>query len=133
MRIVGGLAAICLVLAMAAACGDGSKPVPGVTMTIDADGAEVGLITVSMRDNVFVPATFRVPLGLPVRVTAVNDGVEVHNMLVEGEDGDTAFLSDVRVSAGESSTFEVVFDAPGSYRFSCGFHLPGMVGTISVE
>jgi plastocyanin len=86
-----------------------------------------------MRDNVFVPETIRVPLGLPVRVTAVNDGVEVHNMLVEGEDGDTAFLSDVRVSAGESSTFEMFFEAPGTYSFSCGFHLPGMVGTITVE
>jgi plastocyanin len=133
MRIVGGLAAIGLMLGAAAACGGGSEPVPAVTVTADADGADVGLLTVSMRDNVFVPATVRVPAGLPIQVTAVNDGVEVHNMLVEDGAGGTAFLSDVRVSAGDSSTFEMVFHTPGSYRFSCGFHLPGMVGTIVVE
>jgi hypothetical protein len=106
------MASVCLALAIAEACGGEGNHVPAITVTVDAAGPEVVLLTVSMRDNFSVPSTIHVPRGMPVGVRAANDGVEVHNILVDGADGETAFLSGVRVSAGESSTFEMLLDSP---------------------
>jgi plastocyanin len=35
--------------------------------------------------------------------------------------------------AGEESTFEVTFNAAGTYDFQCDYHVPDMVGTITAE
>jgi plastocyanin len=115
---------------LTAACGGSEGDPHPATVTFDGGGAS---ITVSMKDDYFEPSRIAVPVNSPVRVTVVNEGINVHNMLVAGPDGNTAFRSDVRVSAGESSTFEVTFTTAGTFDFSCGFHLPGMEGEVIVE
>jgi plastocyanin len=91
-------------------------------------------ITVLMLDNYFDPDDITVAVGQDITFIAVNDGEAVHNMIVrsadvEGQD----FASDFLVNPGEESTFSANFSAPGEYEFYCSFHLPGMVGTITVE
>jgi plastocyanin len=126
----------CSILAagLFSACGNAEPAAPAATVTVDAAGNPVGRITVSMQDDIFAPDAFVVPRGVPVEIRAVNDGEAVHNMLVSGPGGEgTAFRTEIRVSAGEESTFEVLFEAPGEYGFSCGFHLPGMTGRVIVQ
>lgn len=93
------------------------------------DNGDVEEIEVSMQDNFFEPAEITIPVGQTVAIVAKNDGAAVHNMVVL----DTDFRSDTIVNAGEESTFEVTFSEPGTYDFQCDFHLPDMVGTITVE
>ncbi|HJP41423.1 MAG TPA: cupredoxin domain-containing protein [Dehalococcoidia bacterium] len=120
-----GFAAIS-VLAMASACGDGNG-----SKTPVANGDS---ITISMTDNVFDLSEISIPVDTEVRITVVNDGLAVHNMRVlskdaEGED----FQSDTIVNTGDSSTFTVKFTNKGEFAFRCDYHLPDMVGTITVE
>ena len=63
-----------------------------------------------------------------------NKGAAIHNMHVlssetEGKD----FTSAPMVNPGDSSSFDVQFSSPGTFKFQCDFHLPGMVGEIIVE
>jgi plastocyanin len=55
----------------------------------------------------------------------------MHVLSKDGEGKD--FASDALVSPGQSSTFEVTFTKTGTYDFQCDYHLPDMVGTITVE
>lgn len=86
---------------------------------------------ISMIDNEFVPNTFVVPVGEPVTITATNDGIAVHNMVVKLPDGNVS--SDALVRPGDSSTFEVTFPEAGTYDFQCDYHMPDMVGTITAQ
>ena len=101
-------------------------------------GGEVGEATreieVLMKDNFFEPTEIRLAVGEAVTIAAKNDGVAIHNMHVlsaatEGKD----FTSAPLVNPGETSEFTVQFSQPGTYKFQCDFHLPGMVGEIIVE
>jgi plastocyanin len=88
-------------------------------------------IAVSMVDNEFLPAAINVPVGMPVTITATNDGAAVHNLLVT-IDG-TQHGTELMVNPGAGSSFEVTFPEAGEYDFVCGFHLPDMKGTITAE
>ena len=99
-----------------------------------ANGATGDPITVSMGDNFFEPKDITIPVNTSVEITAVNDGKAIHNMRVlskeqEGED----FASDAIVNPTASSTFTVKFTSTGVFDFQCDYHLPDMVGTITVE
>ncbi len=124
-------------LALAAACGNDDDNGNGVTD--DANGNDDGAadavteITVDMHDNYFEPDEFTVEAGTSVTVTAVNEGAEIHNLAVrateeEGQD----FETDPIVEPGEEDTFEMTLNEPGEYVFECDYHLPEMVGTITV-
>ena len=126
-KLLAVLASGITAVLIGAACSD--DPGSEAVAKPDSDGR----VTIVMKDHRFEPAEIRVPTNTVVLVTAVNEGSAVHNMLVSGPHGGPQFRSDVRVSSGDSSTFEVEFPTPGSYRFSCGFHLPGMVGAITVS
>jgi plastocyanin len=124
----------------AAACGgsssasetDPTAPPVQATNTPAGDGdsgPSVQTIEVSMLDNHFEPKDIVVPVGQKVTIVASNDGVAVHNMVVK----DTEFKSETMVMAGAESSFDVIFDSPGTYDFQCDFHVPDMVGTITAE
>lgn len=90
-------------------------------------------VTISMIDNAFEPKDITVKANTDVEITVENDGAAVHNMHVlsadkEGED----FKSDALVNPGQSSTFTVNFSTTGEFDFQCDYHLPDMVGTITV-
>lgn len=94
--------------------------------TIAADATE---FVISMEDNVFVPAEFSIKAGQTVTFIAKNDGTAIHNMVVTG----TSMKSDAIVQPGAESSFEVRFDNKGEFDFQCDYHLPEMVGTITVK
>jgi plastocyanin len=121
-----------------AACGGGdsddddSRTVPAVTATSadgNGGGPSVETIVVEMHDNFFEPPALTVPVGQTVTIVARNTGVALHNMVIL----DTEFKSDALVNAGDESTFEVTFSKAGEYDFQCDYHVPDMVGTITVQ
>ena len=138
---------------LAAACGGGDDdggtsetPAADETAADDADDAGPVTFDVSMGDtiepeitNFFEANTFTVSPGQEVTFNLTNDGAAIHNMRVDGGDGeydtDDDTVSDPDLfQAGDAGT--LVWTAPdeaGEIIFRCDFHPLEMVGTISVE
>ena len=123
---------------LAAACSGGG----------DDDGDNAGPVSfdISQGDtiepevtNFFELNEFTVSPGQEVTFNITNDGVAIHNMRVDGGDGeydtDDDTVSDPDLfQAGDTGT--LVWTAPdeaGEIIFRCDFHPLEMVGTISVE
>jgi len=97
-------------------------------------------VTLILGDYQFVPDTFEVSTGQPVRLTLTNtDRITPHNFILEDE---AAGLNiDINVSAGKTTTVEFTPTTPGSYTFYCSKKLPfmkshqekGMEGTLIVK
>lgn len=113
-----------------AACGGGGDSDSGDNgdddTTIPSNATE---FVVSMQDNMYVPAEFSIKAGQTVTIIAKNEGTAIHNMVVTG----TTMKSDAIVDPGGESRFEVRFDRKGEFDFQCDYHLPDMVGTITVK
>lgn len=97
---------------------------PGEAMEIEVD----------MKDNFFEPTEITVPANTPIQFKAKNTGTAIHNMHIlsaatEGQD----FSSDTVVAAGTESEFTATFTQAGTVQFQCDFHVPDMVGTITVQ
>ncbi len=149
MRINKGWTALiagAALLSTVVACGDddgaaaenntaASTATAEATTTTTAAAAEPSReIEVLMQDNFFEPTEIRLAVGEAVTIEAKNMGVAIHNMhVVSAETEGKDYTSDPIVNPGESSEFVVQFSAPGTYKFQCDFHLPGMVGEITVE
>ena len=139
---------------LAAACsgggddnGDsGETPAADETSADDADNAGPVSFDISMGDtiepevtNFFELNEFTVSPGQEVTFNITNDGVAIHNMRVDGGDGeydtDDDTVSDPDLfQAGDTGT--LVWTAPdetGTVIFRCDFHPIDMIGTISVE
>lgn len=129
-------------LSATVACGgdDGETPANGSAATVEATATTAAAaepsreIEVLMHDNFFEPTDIRLAVGEAVTIEVKNMGVAIHNMHVlssetEGKDYTSAPL----VNPGDSSEFVVQFSTPGTYKFQCDFHLPGMAGEITVE
>lgn len=107
---------------------DGGTPTPGGDT-----------FAVSMGDNFFDPDTFTVAAGSSVTFDISNDGQAIHNMRVDGGDGeynsDDDTVSDPDLfTPGDTGT--LVWQVPGEageFIFRCDFHPIEMVGTITVE
>lgn len=128
------------------ACGGGSgggesTPAPIATKpagattggNIGSGGGAAQTIEVQMKDNFFEPKELTVPVNTTVRFVAKNVGAAVHNMHIlsaakEGKD----FKSDLLVNPGQTSEFEAKFTKTGKYDFQCDYHVPDMVGVITV-
>jgi plastocyanin len=124
------LTAAAALAAVAVACAGGEATTPNATLPPEGPLA----IEVLMKDNVFEPTAIRVRAGQTVTVTANNVGLAIHNMIVQTRDAEGRdFMSDTIVNPGEESVFEMTISTPGSYQFICAFHLPEMVGTVTVE
>ena len=110
----------------------GTNTPAGTETTTPGNGDDE--IEVQMTDNLFQPAALTIPVGKTVKIKAKNAGTAIHNMHIlsaaaEGKD----FTSDLVVNAGSESEFEVTFTKPGAIQFQCDFHVPAMIGTITVQ
>lgn len=142
---VGGLGAF-------AACGggddDGGDTKPAATKAavdvkdgssgnssakVDSDDKATEVVF-HLTENAFNPSTLTVEAGKPITFVAKNDGAAVHNMKLltqktEGKD----YSSDATIAPGKESKFTVTFTKKGTVKFQCDYHLPDMVGTITVK
>lgn len=103
-------------------------------------------VTISFRYSRFEPSAVRVPVGIPVTITLLNDDPighewivgppEIHAVHRTGTEPFHEGLPDeVSVPAYATRTTTITFDQSGTYAFIC--HLPGheaygMTGTLSV-
>ena len=137
---------------LAAACGGGddstatktATTAPQTTATAAATAtkggssngasAEEKKVEVQLTDNVYVPKDLTVPAGAKVKFHLNNTGTAIHNMHILSEAGEGKdFTSELMVNPGKTSEFEATFTKKGTYKFQCDFHVPDMVGTITVS
>lgn len=130
------------VFALAACGGDdddgGSTATPDTkeTATQPANGGSGGSqdIEVDLTDNKFTPAEITVPVGAEIEFKVVNKGTAIHNMHILSKDGEGQdYSSEMIMNPGDESEFKVTFTKTGTYDFQCDYHLPDMVGKITVQ
>ena len=87
-----------------------------------------------MSDNKFDPKEITIPVNTEVEITVDNQGTTVHTMHVLSKEKEgTDFAAETLVNPGASDSFTVIFAHKGTYNFQCDYHLPDMVGKITVE
>ncbi len=138
------MVAIPLAVALLSACsssgGTAAKTTPAAGGTVAKSTGGVAPtgkkveVQVSMKDNFFEPKEITVNAGDTIEFEAKNDGIAIHNMMiqssaVEGKD----YSSAAAVNPSEESKFTATFTKPGTHKFICAYHLPDMVGTITVK
>jgi plastocyanin len=127
-------------MAFALACSGDGKSSEGdssssaATKTAGAAASKQVNLTVEMKDNVFEPTKFEVAAGTTVTFKYANTGLAVHNMIVQSGDieGKT-FQSPPSVNPGDKGEFTATFTKPGTIKFICAYHMPGMGGEITVK
>lgn len=98
------------------------------------NGEAGGEIEIAMGDNFFEPKNIEVPVNTKMKIVVKNQGAAVHNMHVLSKDKEGKdFASKMLVNPGTDDDFEVQFKNTGTYNFQCDYHLPQMVGTITVK
>lgn len=153
LRALGLMVMAVGALSLAAACGGDSTPkatatvnpnsVKGATTPAAANsggdssaaGASAGSnLVIEMHDNVFPNKDIKVTAGQAITIEAKNTGAAVHNLHILSQSGEGKdFTSDTMINPGKSSTFQAKFTKKGTYKFQCDFHVPDMVGTITVS
>ncbi len=122
--------------AVAVACSgggeSGSKTTSSGSPKASGGGSET--IAVSMKDNFFEPKEISVERGKAITFNVKNEGQAIHDMHImsqaaEGKD----FVSNTTVQPGTNSSFTATFAKAGTLKFQCDYHLPDMVGTITVK
>lgn len=103
------------------------------TKAAASGGGKAQTVTITMKDNFFEPKEITVEEGA-VTFEVKNAGAAIHNMHItstpsEGKD----FTSKPIVEAGTTDKFTATFTKKGVVKFQCDFHLPDMVGTITVK
>jgi plastocyanin len=99
--------------------GGGSGGGPGLQSVTSGTAAS----TVKETDDLkFEPASVNVKAGDVVSFT--NSGTTPHNVTFD------AGVASQTMNGGDS--FLVKFTTPGTYKYVCTFHAPGMAGTITV-
>lgn len=152
-RLIVLAAAVGLVAALAAACGgddsDGGIQFKGTntagggseTKTGGGDAKQGGdssggasEVAMVFTDNVFAPKDFTVPVGKTVTISIKNNGSAIHNLHVLSKDTEGKdFNSKAQISGGEEDKMQVTFKKKGIVKFQCDYHVPDMVGTITVK
>lgn len=132
-----GLLASAVVLASCSSGGDAKEDAGGsaatATKAASSGGGKAQTVAITMKDNVFEPKDITVEEGT-VTFEVKNAGAAIHNMHItstpsEGKD----FSSKPIVEAGTTDKFTATFTKEGIVKFQCDFHLPDMVGTITVK
>lgn len=100
----------------------------------DGDDAASQHVLIIMKDNIFEPTAFTVPVNKEITFELKNEGQANHNMLIqsskaEGQD----IMSEAIIEPAKSSTFTATFKKKGSIKFVCSLHQPDMVGTLTVK
>jgi plastocyanin len=124
----------CLALGLAACGGDddsgGSSGSSGSPPADSGGGASSGGTNVSMKNIQFSPNDLTVKAGQTVTFT--NDESVPHDVHKEsGPGGDFSSGADGGMQQGD--TFKLKLDKPGTYKYVCHVHAPGMSGTITVK
>ena len=127
--LLGAGTSLVLVLS---ACGNGPPASAGNSSGGGSSGGGPGLVAVTSGTAVstvketdelkFDPATASVKAGDVVGFT--NSGTTPHNVTFD------AGVASQTMNGGDS--FLVKFTTPGTYKYVCTFHAPGMAGTITV-
>ena len=120
-------AAMCLVAALATACGGSSnstqESAKGTATATEATPAAASAATITIADmNFGQPVT--VPAG--ATITIKNDDSAEHSV-----SSDTAGKFDVEIDGKEQKTLTAPTE-PGDYAFHCKYH-PSMHGTLTVK
>lgn len=120
------------------ACGGGagdkgSANTGGPSGASSSAGGKAQTVSLVMKDNVFEPKEITVEQGT-VTFEVKNTGAAIHNVHImsssaEGKD----FMSKPIIEGGASDKFTATFTKGGTLKFQCDFHLPDMVGTITVK
>jgi plastocyanin len=126
-----------LVLGLAACGGDddsggGGNSGGGTTKDQPADsgGGAGGGVSVSLQNIQFNPSDVTIKAGQTVTFT--NDESVPHDVhKSSGPGGDFASGPDGGMQQGD--TFKLKLDQPGTYKYVCHVHAPGMSGTITVK
>jgi plastocyanin len=125
----------CLALGLAAGGGDdhsggGSGGGSSSGQSGSSGGGSGGGTSVSMENIQFNPKDLTVKAGQTVTFT--NNESVPHDVHKEsGPGGDFASGPDGGMQQGD--TFKLKLDKPGTYKYVCHVHAPGMAGTITVK
>jgi len=87
-------------------------------------------IDIKLSEFKITPSNITIQKGETINFKIENDGTTFHTYTIEGLD------EEVRLQSGESNSFEVKFDKPGTYGVLCtvpGHADRGMIGEIKVE
>ena len=119
--------------------GDGETPAADETLADGTDNAGPVSFDISLGDNFFEANEFTLSPGQEVTFNITNNGSAVHNMRVDGGDGeydtDDDTVSDPDLFQADD-TGTLVWTAPGetgAIIFRCDFHPTEMTGAISLE
>ena len=133
---LAGLVLGVLVSVVLIGCGGSSSSESGESESGESESVEVSesdatpiSIGVDLTDNAFTLTDSTVKVGQEVTFNLVNSGAAIHNMIFEGME----FKSEIMINPGATSSFQATFVEPGVYRYVCSFHMPNMVGEITVE
>ena len=119
----------CLALGLAA-CGGDDDSGGGSSGQSNGGGSGGGDTSVSMKNVQFDPTDLTIKAG--ETVTFTNDESVPHDVHKEsGPGGDFASGPDGGMQQGD--TFKLKLDKPGTYKYVCHVHAPGMAGTITVK
>ena len=126
----------CLALGLAACGGDddsGGDSGGGGSSSGQSNGGGAsagGGTSVGMKDIQFDPNDLTVKAG--ETVTFTNDESVPHDVHKEsGPGGDFSSGPDGGMQQGD--TFKLKLEKPGTYKYVCHVHAPGMAGTITVK
>jgi plastocyanin len=123
----------CLALGLAACGGDDDSSGDGGSGGQPAEsggGGGGGGTSVSLENIQFNPKDLTVKAGQTVTFT--NNESVPHDVHKEsGPGGDFASGPDGGMQQGD--TFKLKLDKPGTYKYVCHVHAPGMAGTITVK
>jgi len=127
----------CLALGLAACGGDddsgGDSGGGGGSSSEQSNGGGAsagGGASVGMKDIQFDPKDLTVKAG--ETITFTNDESVPHDVHKEsGPGGDFSSGPDGGMQQGD--TFKLKLDKPGTYKYVCHVHAPGMAGTITVK
>ena len=127
----------CLALGLAACGGDddsgGDSGGGGGSSSEQSNGGGAsagGGASVGMKDIQFDPKELTVKAG--ETITFTNDESVPHDVHKEsGPGGDFSSGPDGGMQQGD--TFKLKLDKPGTYKYVCHVHAPGMAGTITVK
>lgn len=144
-RIGAGVSALLVALALSACTGNPgsaegptapanpSPPADDAIPSPTTDDATGGTEAVTIHNFAFEPETVEVPVGTQVHWT--NEDMFAHTVTSGGPDDPTgrfdADLGDLGSVEAAGTTFEHVFDEPGTYPYFCRFH-PKMQGEVVV-
>jgi uncharacterized cupredoxin-like copper-binding protein len=131
--VIAALAVAAIAL-YAAGCGDDESDTTASPTTTAAQGGGGGSsVDLAATDFKFSPADPTAKAG-QVSFNVSNDGQTVHNLEVEGPNGEQELSSDL--SPGQSGTLTIDMSKPGTYEFYCpvsNHREMGMEGEITVK